>query len=142
MVRSLPHEGVFVRLGVSEIHGVGVFAQQRIDAGLNLFANDSRAITWVPSTVLEDEALPEFARRLYLDFAIRRGDELGCPANFNLLTIGWYLNEPTAGQQPNVTATANFDLVALRDIEAGEELTLSYASFSQSTEQPVGDHAP
>jgi SET domain len=127
--RSLPHEGVFVRLGVSAIHGIGVFALQPIKAGTNVFANDRREIVWVPNSALEDEAVPQYLRELYRDFAIRRGAELGCPANFNLLSVGWYLNQPALGQPPNVTANPEFDLVAIRDIEAGEELTLDYSSF-------------
>ena len=129
MARSLPHDNVFVRLGVSPIHGIGVFAQQPIKAGTNVFANDTREIIWVSSSVLENEAVPPYLRKFYADFAIRRGDQLGCPPNFNLLTVGWYLNEPEPGQQPNVIATRNFDLVASRDIKAGEELSVDYSSF-------------
>jgi hypothetical protein len=132
MATPLPHEGVLVRLGVSKIHGIGVFAQQLVRAGTNIFANDTRTIAWVPASVLTDGSLNDFQRRLYEDFAIRRGDQLGCPANFNLLTAGWYVNEPAAGEQPNLTATANFDLVASRDIEAGEELTILYSSLNNA----------
>lgn len=131
MDQPMPHEGVFVRLGVSAIHGIGVFAQQAIKAGTNVFANDEREIHWVSNAMLEDGNVSAFARRLYADFAIRRGGQLGCPANFNLVTVGWYLNQPAEGDQPNMTATRDFALVALRDIEAGEELTLSYTSFDQ-----------
>jgi hypothetical protein len=129
MARPLPHDGVLVRLGVSEIHGIGVFAEQPIRAGTNIFANDTRDICWVSASVLTDGSFSAFQRRFYEDFAIRRGDELGCPANFNLLTAGWYVNEPPPGDEPNVIATPDFDLVAARDIAAGEELTLLYSSF-------------
>ena len=126
----LPHEEVLVRLGVSKIHGIGVFAQQLIKTGSNIFGNDTRAIYWVPASVLDDGSLNDFQRRFYLDFAIRRGDELGCPANFNLLTVGWYVNEPAAGDEPNLIATTGFDLVASRDIEPGEERTIRYSSLN------------
>jgi hypothetical protein len=129
MTKPLPHDGVFVRLGISKIHGIGVFAEQPIRAGTDVFANDDREISWVSSSVLQDPSAGRFQRLLYEDFAIRRGNELGCPANFNLLTVGWYVNEPAPGHQPNLTATANFSLIALRDIAAGEELTIRYADF-------------
>ena len=129
MSKRLPHEGVNVRLGVSPIHGVGVFAQQPIQAGSNVFANDSRDIRWVPATVLAERSLSDFQRSYYNDFAIRRGKELGCPANFNLLTVGWYVNEPRKGEQPNLVADAQYNLLAARDIAEGEELTLLYASL-------------
>jgi SET domain-containing protein len=130
MPKPPPHENVRVRLGRSEIHGVGVFACQPIEAGTNVFAADQREISWVPAALLEDPSLTDFDRSLYHDFAIRAGDELGCPSNFNLLTVGWYVNEPRDGDEPNVTSTEDFDLVALRDIEPGEELTIRYSSFT------------
>ena len=60
----------------------------------------------------------------------RRDGKLGCPANFNLLTVGWYVNEPAEGDEPNLQASADFSLVASRDIIAGEELTARYKTFS------------
>ena len=131
MFGTWPHEGVHVRLGRSDIHGIGVFACEAIKAGTNVFAADQREIHWVPASVLEDPSLSPFQRALYHDFAIRRGDQLGCPTNFNLLSVGWYVNEPASGEEPNLTATAAFDLVSIRVIEAGEELTVRYSSFPQ-----------
>ena len=128
----LPHEGVQVRLGVSGIHGIGVFAEEPIGAGTNVFATDTRDITWVTSSLLTDGSLENFQRRFYEDFAIRSGDELGCPANFALLTAGWYVNEPYAGEEPNLIATADFDLVASRDIAPGEELTILYSALNRA----------
>ena len=127
---SLPHEGVHVRLGRSEIHGIGVFACEKIAAGTNVFATDQRELRWVPASIMEDPSLGEFQRALYYDFAIRHGNQLGCPSNFNLLSVGWYVNEPAPGSEPNLTATQNFELIAIRDIEVGEELTVRYSSFS------------
>ena len=69
-------------------------------------------------------------RRLYEDFGIGDGDRVGCPASFNLLTPGWHLNEPRPGDEPNVTATETFRMIARRDIAEGEELTVDYRSFS------------
>ena len=129
MSEPLPHHRVYVRLGRSEIHGIGVFACEAIEAGTNIFAMDQRPISWVPATLLEDPSLKDFQRSFYQDFAIRRGQQLGCPANFNLLTVGWYVNEPRAGEEPNLTTNARFDLIALRNIAPGEELTIRYSSF-------------
>lgn len=131
MRQPLPHEGVHVRLGKSKIHGIGVFACEGIKAGTNVFAPDQQEIRWVPASILEDASLKAFQRALYHDFAIRRGDQLGCPSNFNLLSVGWYVNEPTSGHEPNLTSTPSFDLVANRNIKVGEELTVSYSSFSE-----------
>lgn len=129
MPRSFPHDRVLVRLGPSDIHGIGVFACEKIEAGTNVFAPDQREICWVPANVMDNPTLKPFQRALYEDFAIRCGSELGCPSNFNLLTVGWYVNEPRPGQAPNLTSTENYELVALRHIEAGEELSVRYSSF-------------
>ncbi|MCA1654404.1 MAG: SET domain-containing protein-lysine N-methyltransferase [Sphingomicrobium sp.] len=125
-----PHEQVFVRLGPSAIHGIGVFALRNIAAGTNVFPNDQRPIRWVSASELALLALPPFERVFYEDFAIRRGDAFGCPENFNLLTAGWYVNEPKPGEPANLLATPDFQLIASRDIADGEELTIVYASFS------------
>ena len=127
---KLPHEHVYARLGVSPIDGIGVFAQQDIPSGTNVFPDDINAITWVPITVLEDGALSDVQRALYHDFAIRRGGLLGCPPSFELLTVGWYCNEPREGQEPNLVPTTEFDLVTARAINAGEELTVRYSDFA------------
>ena len=131
MSDSPPHDHLLVRLAPSEIHGIGVFACEPIEAGTNVFSTDQSQIRCVPSTILDDPPLSDFQRSLYRDFAIRRGNELGCPSNFNRLTVGWYLNEPRPGDEPNVTSTAEFDLVAMRYIGPGEELTLDYGAFER-----------
>lgn len=132
MTTKLPHEGVWVRLGVSAIEGIGVFAIRPIPKGTDIFANDRVPLTWVKRAELEAAGLGEAERALYDDFGIRRGDEIGCPANFNNLTPGWYLNEPAAGAKANVAADASFAFTALRDIAEGEELTIDYSGFSET----------
>lgn len=136
MSDPLPHDRVHVRLGKSEIHGIGVFACVAIEAGTNVFAADQRPISWVPARLLDDPSLDEYQRAFYRDFAIRRGAELGCPSNFNLLTAGWYVNEPRMGDEPNLTSSAEFELIAVRDIAPGEELTIRYSAFQLPGAEP------
>ena len=127
-----PHAGVLTRLGVSQLHGVGVFAILPIAAGINVFPNDQREIIWVDAALVD--AMPERSseRRLYVDFGIRRGNLIGCPPSFDMLGTGWYLNQPDTGEAPNVTANEAFEMMALRDIQVGEELTVDYATFSKT----------
>lgn len=129
---ALPHERVHVRLGCSAIHGVGVFAGEDIAAGTNVFATDTLPMRWIDEAELARLPMSDFHRRFYRDFAVRRGDRLGCPADFNLLTVGWYVNQPAEGQLPNLVPSPDFDLIAARDIRRGEELTLDYASFGRA----------
>ncbi len=132
MTEKLPHEGVYVRIGVSETAGVGVFAIRAIPAGTSVFANDDRPIMWIDATAVDAHSPDSSERRFYEDFAVRRGDKLGCPTNFNLLTVGWYLNEPAVGAQPNIEVLDDLSMVAARDIDEGEELTVRYDTFSDA----------
>jgi hypothetical protein len=127
----LPHEAVFVRLGVSRVHGIGVFAICPIARGTRIFANDSLPVTWVEQDMLDGADLSAAQARLYRDFGIRKGGMIGCPLNFNYLTPSWYLNEPPQGVAANVATDADLDFFACRDIEEGEELTIVYSQFSE-----------
>ena len=135
MVAELPHEGVYVRLGPSEVHGIGVIAIRPIPKGTSLFPNDPAPIRWVAVDALARAGLSEAERRFYEDFGIRRNGEIGCPSNFNLLTPSWYLNEPAESAEANVRSAPDFTFYAARDIEAGEELLIDYASFSEAARE-------
>jgi hypothetical protein len=132
MPSRLPHEDVNVRLGLSEVHGIGVFAIRPIPEGAPIFPNDRHSICWVGVDELERSEPDEAARRFYADFGIRRGDRIGCPQSFETLTPGWYLNEPPDGGEANVRSGPDFGFFAARDIAEGEELLIDYASFSDA----------
>jgi hypothetical protein len=137
MPSKLPHEGVYVRLGLSAVHGIGVFAIRPIPAGTDIFANDCVPLVWVSKAQLGQARLTPAERAFYHDFGINRGDEIGCPANFHNLTPGWYLNQPAPGETANVLAGETLAFTAARDIAEGEELTIDYPSFSDSpTDSP------
>ena len=55
----------------------------------------------------------------------RTGDT-GCPSNFNRLTMSWYLNE---SKNPNVRCDKSYNFWTLRNVKAGEELTVDYLSY-------------
>jgi hypothetical protein len=128
---ELPHEGVWDRLGLSRIEGIGVFAIRPIPKGTDIFANDRVPLVWVDKADLDRAELTGAERALYRDFGINRGDRIGCPANFHNLTPGWYLNEPKAGDRANVRTQDGLTFLAARDIAEGEELTIDYDSFSE-----------
>jgi hypothetical protein len=131
MSADLPHNAVYVRLGLSRVHGIGVFAIRPISEGTNLFANDTVELVWVDRSVVDSSDLTPAERQLYEDFGISRGHLIGCPVNFHNLTPGWYLNEPAPGEQPNVCVDAELNFLAVRDIAEGEELTVRYTDFSE-----------
>jgi hypothetical protein len=136
MASKLPHDGVWVRLGLSGIEGIGVFAIRPIPRGTDIFANDRVPIVWVDKAELERADLTEAERALYRDFGINRGDRIGCPANFHNLTPGWYLNEPKPDEPANVRTEDGLAFLAARDIAEGEELTIDYSSFSDPAAPP------
>jgi SET domain-containing protein len=125
--QTLPHHGVYVRIGRSKIHGVGLIAIVPIKKGTDLFPNDQSELTWIKA-----DSLPEMYpshRKLYNDFCIRKGDSYGCPPNLNDLTVSWYLNH---SDKPNVVCDSEYRFFALRDIREGEELTVDYRTYTDS----------
>ena len=126
----LPHVGVLARLGVSSIHGIGVFAGKNIAEGTLVFENDQRPLRWVDKAAVDESVPSPFEQALYDDFAIRRDGQLGTPESFDVLSVGWYVNEPAAGTLPNLRAGPETTFFAARDIQCGEEQTITYADFS------------
>lgn len=123
-----PHYGVYARIRPSRRGGVGVFAIRNIRKRTRLFYGDSDKIVWLDRRRLRK--LPRGLRKLYEDFCIitNRGRTYGCPANFNRLTVAWYLN---SSSHPNVMCDENFDFFAKRNIKAGEELTVDYSTYNE-----------
>ena len=130
MAEKLPHQGVYVRLRLSAVHGIGVFAIRPIPAGTDIFANDLVPLVWVSKAELERSGPTPAERAFYHDFGINRGESIGCPANFHNLTPGWYLNRPAPGAEANVESTDRLAFIARRDIAQGEELSIDYSGFS------------
>lgn len=124
------HKNVNTRLRPSRIHGVGVFAIRAIKKDVPLFADDHEEMLWMDES--EVPRAPAGIRKLYDDFCVVKDKRYGCPQNFNRLTMSWYLNEPAKGDRPNVRCDQNsYDFFALKDIKAGEELTVDYAPYSE-----------
>jgi hypothetical protein len=85
-------------------------------------------MTWVDANVL-NEVEPSI-RQLYNDFCVLKGNELGCPKNFNALTVGWYLNH--SKENANVGCDENFDFITVRDVSEGEELLSDYTTYGNT----------
>jgi hypothetical protein len=121
-----PHSGVYVRLKPSKLHrsGVGVFAIKRIPKGKEIFAGENEEVIWIKKASIPSI---DAVKKIYDDFAIIDGDFYGCPTSFNRLTPAWFLNE---SKRPNVRCDENYSFFAIRDIAAGEEITVDYSTFS------------
>jgi FRG domain/SET domain len=126
-----PHLKVYGRLRPSKIHGVGVFAIVNIKKGTPLFIGENPEMPWFDKKTLPRN--PREVWRLYQDFAVidDRNGRYGCPTSFNRLNPSWYLNEPRVGEKANVDCDSNtYEFRAMRNIKAGEELTVAYKTYS------------
>jgi len=130
-----PHNGVYVRLRPSRLDkkGVGVFAIRKISKGTRIFADENEELCWIPKSSLPKQ---KALRGLYDAFAVIEANRYGCPTSFNRLTPAWFLNE---SKKPNTRSDENYDFYTLRDIAAGEELTVDYSTFSRYPGDP-GKH--
>ncbi len=122
--RRWPHEGVYARIGLSRVHGVGVRAIRDIPAGTRVFRGESERVVWVSRAAVR--RLPAAVRDLYEDFGMVWGDRIGVPPTLNMLSVGWYLNH---SDRPNVEADEDGRFHTLRKIRKGEELTADYRTF-------------
>jgi len=129
--KSLPHDNVYTRIGISQIPnaGVGIIAIKDIPKDTYIFFPDDDKVTWIDESKIDE--LSNSLKKLYLDFCVKKGKKYGCPINFNKLTPAWYLNN---SNNPNVYADSELRFKALRDIKEGEELTSEYSSYSDSVE--------
>lgn len=121
-----PHQGVYVRLRPSTLHGVGVFAICEIPPGTNLFPNDPGSLRELDPKFLENDD-PEI-RQLYNDYCVLSDGKWYGPSDFNNLTVGWYLNHSS---DPNVACDIEFNFTTLRHIHKHEELTVDYRTYSE-----------
>jgi hypothetical protein len=76
------------------------------------------------SLIRRKEDVPDIFR----DYCIDRGDELICPKDFGHMHVGWYLNHSSS---PNAYPDDDYKWHALRDIKAGEEITIDYNSLNE-----------
>lgn len=122
---------VFCRLGVSKVHGVGVFAIRDIPAGVNPMEEMSPTEF---ETVKASEMSAAFTglspeiKQLVIDMCPERtkDGEWDCPAHgLNSIGIAWYLNHSSA---PNMEERDG-DFFSLREIKSGEELLVDYGTY-------------
>jgi SET domain-containing protein len=125
MPKPLPHHGVYARIGLSDLHGVGVRAIREIPKGTLVFVGEDERVRWVSRAYVR--TLPKALRALYEDFGMVWGDRIGVPTSLNRLSVGWYINH---SETPNVWADDDGRFRALRRIRTGEELTADYRTFA------------
>lgn len=125
VLSELPDFKVYTRLQKSDVHGIGVFAIREIKKGTYIFLENCRVKTIKAKDIPLSEMPAEIAQ-LYKDFCPYNKDKFSytCPENFNFMTISWFLNEDK--KNPNVGCDKELEFYALKDIQVGEELFVSY----------------
>jgi uncharacterized protein len=117
-----------VRADRSPIHGLGVFALQPIPAGTPVWRFQPGFDQRFPTHLLPQ--LPEPAQRHVHHYAYLDATSGDWILNGDLAIFLNHSPQPNTGC-PNASGPAS-QTVALRDIEAGEELTCNYPSFDAS----------
>ena len=120
---------VFCRLGVSSIHGVGVFAIRPIPKGINPMRGREYEFLPVPvSQIKHDRHIPDTVKKLVVDMCPEEDGVYYCPPfSLNEISIAWYLNH---SKNPNMQEKDG-DFFAMRDIAEGEELTVDYGTYGE-----------
>lgn len=110
----------FVYLGASSIHGLGCFADIDIRKDELVRVWDGKDSRFIP--VARAHASPKV--KLIKRFGIRTARGYWVPLDFLRISTGWYMNHSA---DPNIASDdGDVTYYALRDIEAGEELTMDY----------------
>ena len=124
-----PDMGVCARVQPSPIHGCGAFAIVAIPKGAYPFGAEDDELQKVP--VGDVQSLPLAVQKLYTDFCVflPGGKAYLCPQSFNELGVGWYVNHSTT---PNLVCDTQYRFMAVRDIAAGEELTVDYSTYCEA----------
>jgi SET domain-containing protein len=117
------HDEVFCRLGVSPIHGIGVFAVRTIPKGVNPLASRLH-YKEIKFSHAELKKLPRGVRKEIEIFCYYDKDAVFVPEiGMNSMNMAIYLNH---SKEPNVRYRKNGQLRALKSIKVGEELSLDY----------------
>ncbi|HUD74398.1 MAG TPA: SET domain-containing protein [Terracidiphilus sp.] len=122
-------ENVYCRVGVSKIQGVGVIAMRPIPANINPM-KEMVECEYVEIPVAEIDALnlTPAVRKLVVDMCPENDGIFEVPSwGLNGINVSWYLNH---SDNPNMREEDGY-FFTLRDIEAGEELTVFYDTYSK-----------
>jgi len=114
---------VYCHLGVSPVHGIGVFAMRAIPKGVNPLRSRLK-VDDIKYTHKEIKALPRGVRKEIKMFRYYDDDYVHVPTiGLNSMNMAVYLNH---SKTPNVVFKKNGQLITLRAIKDGEELMMDY----------------
>ncbi len=114
-----------IHLRPSKIDGIGCFTDVAIKKGEFVRVWDTEDSKWVSLR----EAHASRYKDLYKRYGIRSAGGYWVPVDFLRMSAGWYMNHSTS---PNLQSDdGEVTYFALRDITAGEELTIDYRRMDE-----------
>ena len=114
---------IFCKLGVSPIHGIGVFALRPIPKGINPMKSYLR-FKEIDIDKKDIKNLPKGVRNQIDMFCYYDRRSVGIPVNgLNSFDLAVYLNH---SKRPNLRFKKNGTLISLMNIAEGEELFIEY----------------
>lgn len=120
---------VYCRLGVSAIHGVGVFAIKPIPQGINPMVETRYAEfdSCLEADIFDNSNIPDSVKALVKAMCpVNRGVVDIPPFSLNEIGVSFYLNH---SKTPNMECADDGNFYALREIAVGEELTVDYTEY-------------
>jgi len=116
-------EEVFCKLGISPIHGIGVFAIKPIPKGINPLKSYIRSRE-IDVSKKDIKHLPKGVRNQIDMFYYYDRRSVSIPVNgLNSFDLAVYLNH---SKRPNLRFKKNGTLISLMNIAEGEELFIDY----------------
>lgn len=109
----------------SKIQGVGVFTDVALKKGIKIWLSDD-------SVFVRKGREGKRNRKLIQSHCVHVKGGYWCPVNFEQMHVGWYLNH---SKNPNVGCDRFF--TTLRDIRAGEELTIDYKELDNEVDNSL-----
>jgi SET domain-containing protein len=116
-------QSVYCRLGISPVHGIGVFAIRAIPKGVHPLQTMAQPKE-IKFTRKEIAQLPKSVRQQINIFCYHRKDEVRVSAmGLNTMDMAFYLNH---SKEPNLRMKKSGEFETLRRIQVGEELMMDY----------------
>ena len=113
----------------SNIEGIGCFTLVPINRFEKVGALwDGDDFKLISPDELKQYANDPIFRRMVDRYCVPTRDGWYVPLTFSRMSVGWYLNHSTT---PNLAEDAQRNFVALRDIDADEELTIDYDALTE-----------
>lgn len=123
--RVLEHlqKEVYCHLGISKVHGIGVFAIRSIPKGVKPLVSLIK-IKEFEFSKKEIKKLPASVRKEVEMFCYYDSKKHLIPSiGLNSMNLSFYMNH---SKKPNVKFLKNGDIVAIKQIKTGEELFFDY----------------